>query len=564
MRVNINEVIDYDLDGYFIEVNGEKKRFSWEESPKKPISKIVQNDIVIHGKDSTKNISSLVIEDDKIFIHKLDGTVEERPMVYWILAPYSLDKHYKKLNGSQHYCYIKTFENKKSWQSHKQRYRKANVDFYCVNSDQEQAMIYHGITLFKNTKFSDIPVLSFDIESAGLAQDESSKVFLITNTFYDGKGSTIKKHFRVDHYGSDVEMIDDWCNWVVSVDPVVITGHNIYGYDIPYIQYCYGKALPLGKYGDSIRFENYESVFRVDGNTEWNYKKIRIKGRHVIDGMFIAVKHDIGRNYPSWGLKQIAEYEGFVAPDRQFYDASLIGKNWSDPIEREKIVQYGIDDSDDSLAIYNLMAPSIFYTTQYVPKDYQTMGVSATGSQLNGIMVRAYLQENHSIPKTNERVPVGGGISFGIPGVHRNVFKIDVASLYPSIIRAFKVYPLEKDPKQYYFKMVDYFTKERFKNKKLHKETKNKYYDDLQASQKVFINSAYGLTSTNGLNFNDFDCANFITGMGRQIIKETIEWSTGKSLLFWWEDYKTEKDSLYDGKLKQYKTYQEFITKELK
>ena len=52
--------------------------------------------------------------------------------------------------------------------------------------------------------------------------------------------------------------------------------------------------------------------------------------------------------------------------------------------------------------------------------------------------------------------------------------------------------------------------------------------------------------------------------MGRQIIKETIEWSTGKPLLFWWEDYKTEKDSLYDGKLKQYKTYQEFITKELK
>ena len=64
--------------------------------------------------------------------------------------------------------------------------------------------------------------------------------------------------------------------------------------------------------------------------------------------------------------------------------------------------------------------------------------------------------------------------------------------------------------------MVDTFTEERFKNKRLFKETGDTYYDDLQASQKVGINSAYGLCGVSGLNFNDFSIANEITRTGRQ------------------------------------------------
>jgi DNA polymerase elongation subunit (family B) len=92
--------------------------------------------------------------------------------------------------------------------------------------------------------------------------------------------------------------------------------------------------------------------------------------------------------------------------------------------------------------------------------------------------------------------------------------------------------------------MVDFFTIERFKNKKIYKTTKDKYYDDLQASQKVFINSAYGVTGTPGLNFNDFAIANEITRTGREIIKTSIEWATSKKLKDWFPEYDETKDSL--------------------
>jgi DNA polymerase elongation subunit (family B) len=512
---------------------------------------------LIYGKNPTKNIVALEIKDDTVFLFFNDNTVETKPMIYWILSDKKHDQYFERLEGSQHYKFIRRFTKKSSYL--KTCYRYKHKDLFKIINEKEAAMIYYGYTMFKGLKVSEVSTLSFDIEGAGLSRDKDSKVFLITNTFRNSDGAVIKKHFRVDEYPSHKEMIKDWCDWVLKVDPTVIVGHNIFSYDFPYLQFCYGDFLPLGKKGEPIEIEERESQFRVDGTQKWTYHKIHIFGRHVIDGMFLAVKYDIGRNYPSWGLKQIAEAEGIVKKDRQFYDASKINENWGDPIEREKIVQYGIHDSDDSLALYDLHIPSIFYMTQSVPKPFQLMGLSASGAQLNSILVRAYLQDNYSIPKASEKESISGGISFGVAGVHRNVMKIDVASEYPSIIRHFRVYPVNKDPKKYYTQMVDYFTEERFKNKRLFKETNDRYYNDLQAAQKVFINSSFGLTSTGGLNFNDFNCGDFITGMGRQVIKESLKWATSKDITHWWKDYSTEKDVIYDGHLFMEDDYETFF-----
>lgn len=501
------------------------------------------SDSLIFGKNQLKEIVALEVKDDKVFIFLNNGEVQTKPMIYWMLSDKKLDSKFTKLDGNQHYQYMRRFARKKDLQKYTGIYRKQGKDLFQVYNDKEAAMIYYGYTLFKGLKVEDVSVLAFDIEAEGLTKHKDSKVFLITNTFRGSDGEIIKKHFRVDHYESDVEMIEDWCKWVVGVDPTVMVAHNGWGYDIPYLQYCYAdrdgynRTLPLGKYGEPLEFMQKDSQFRVDGNQSWSYRKFHLYGRHFIDGMFLAVKYDIGRNYPSWGLKQIAEYEGLVKEDRQFYDASKIGENWSDPIEREKIVAYGRDDSDDSLALYDLHIPSIFYMTQSVPKDFQLMGISASGAQLNAIMVRAYMQENHSIPKTSEKQYVAGGMSYGIPGVYTNVVKWDAASYYPSTILAFDIYDKQKDPKAYFLKMVRYFTEKRFEQKDKYKETGEKYYNDLQASSKVFINSSYGLLGTPGLNFNSYENAKLITRCCRAGLQKCILWATGEMTSYWWKEY---------------------------
>ena len=72
--------------------------------------------------------------------------------------------------------------------------------------------------------------------------------------------------------------------------------------------------------------------------------------------------------------------------------------------------------------------------TQSIPRSFQQVHESATGAQINGMMVRAYLQDKHSIPAMTPAEPYEGAISIGSPGIYSNVFKVDVASLYPSLL----------------------------------------------------------------------------------------------------------------------------------
>ena len=171
--------------------------------------------------------------------------------------------------------------------------------------------------------------------------------------------------------------------------------------------------------------------------------------------MFLAYKYDIGRKYESYGLKWIINYEGLEKEDRVFYDAGKIKDNYMIPEEWEKIKAYAEDDGDDALALFDLMVPPFFYMTQMVPKPMQLMIESASGSQLNSLMVRSYLQERHSIPKADDTQDFEGAISFGEAGIYPNSVSIDIASLYPSVMLQYEVYSAKKDPKKNMLTLID-------------------------------------------------------------------------------------------------------------
>lgn len=499
---------------------------------------------LIYGKNTMLGIVAVEFDEDgKLVVFYQNGTERKFNYRHWILVDRKIDLKCQKLDGFLTYKYIRYFDS----EADKSQFffmNQKKAKLFQVWNAREAALLLHGITFFKGLKPSDTSILSFDIESMGLSHDKDSSVFIITNTFQKA-GIRLKKHFREDDYASVGDMIFDWCKWVREVNPDVIVGHNIYGYDLPYLAFVAKKfhlELDLGRDGSPITFNKKGSEYRVDGNTTWTYNKAHIYGRSIIDTMFLAVKYDIGRNYPSWGLKPIVEYEGLVSPGRTFYDASKIRTNWHDPVEREKIVQYAIDDSDDALNLYELMIPAYFYMNQSLPIPFEEMMQGATGKWMNSIVVRSYLQEGHSIPEADEKIYVHGGISFGNPGLYKNVMKVDVTSLYPSCILTYNIYPTAKDPKQNYLRMVRFFTDERIRNKKKFKETKDNYYDGLQAAQKIAINSSYGMLGTNGLQFNDFSAANAVTLRGRTVLRRAIAWASGYDVGHWFKDYDYTKD----------------------
>ncbi len=328
-----------------------------------------------------------------------------------------------------------------------------------------------------------------------------------------------------------------------EINPSILLSYNGNSFDIPYLHTIARKHdtnLQLGRNNSNLWFNKKESKFRKDGSQFYTYKKVNVYGREVIDGFFVALRYDVGRKYESYKLKQLIKQENLEVKDRVFYDGEQIRHKYHIPEEFEKIKQYAQFDGDDALNLYDLMIPSVFYFTQSVPKPLQLMTESAAGSQLNSLLVRSYLQDKHSIPKADESVEFEGAISHGIPGVHKNVLSFDVASLYPSVMLEYKIYPKHKDPKQHVLKVLEYFTNERLKNKKLAKETGDKYYDDLQNSQKVGINSMYGFLGASGLQFNYPKGAAEVTRRGREVLGTAIKWATGKT----YEEWKPKEDSI--------------------
>lgn len=483
---------------------------------------------LIYGKNNTDRIVSIEIEDEHAFIYREleDGTIEEsvEKNVHWTLLSSPQGVDYGRLSGDLHYKYYIKHQTGEEARNMRQSLRRQNKDFFCIYDDSSAFQIKEGHTLFKNTKVDDVSVLSFDIETNGITMDDESKVFLISNTFRKG-GAITKRLFSRDEYDGHCEMIDAWCDWVRQMDPSIMVAHNGFGFDIPYLEHCSANGLKLGRNDSKVKIKNYTRQFRKDGSQSYDYNNVHIYGRQFIDTFFLAIKYDVARRYPSYGLKVIVDFEGLVKEGRQFYDAGSIKDNWADFKEREKIKAYAIDDADDALALYDLMIPSFFYYTQSIPMSFQEIILRATGSQVNAFMLRAYLQDQHSVPKGSDSVAYEGAISFGHPGIYDNVFKVDVASLYPSIIRQYNVYDHKKDPKAYFLEMVNYFTDERLKNKSLANETGDRYYRDMEQSQKIMINSAYGFMGAPRLNFNSPHNAAKVTKYGRKILTQALAWA---------------------------------------
>lgn len=486
---------------------------------------------LIYGKNTLNRVVGIepTAEGTELFIQEDDGFVRSEVIDtnLWIVSENCLDEHFHPMDGNLPYKFIKTYSSPRAYLNDRRKYKGNGILSHW--DLKETVMLYEGITYFKGMKPSELNILSFDIETVGLTHDNNSRILIISNTFrYNGQ--ITRKIFTYDQYSSQGELLQAWCEWVRDIDPTIILGHNIYTYDIPYMKYIAdreGIELLLGRNGDPIHIDDFPSKRRKAQNDFQEFNKVRIYGREVLDTLFLSWSYDnVTKKYESYALKNIIKQEGLEVANRQFYDASQIRFNYTNSVEWEKIKAYAEFDADDSLNIYDLMCPSLFYMTQSVSRSYQHMLESATGGQINNMMIRAYLQENHSLPKISGVGEFQGAISLGNSGIYSNVFKIDIASLYPNIILEYKVYDEEKDPMGVLLKLVDTFTTERLKNKKLAKT--DKYYDDLQGAQKIFINSMYGFMGSAHNTFNYPKGAAFITETGRNILNHTIEWAINK------------------------------------
>ena len=398
-----------------------------------------------------------------------------------------------------------------------------------VSDPVHQYLLMSGKTLFKGLPFHALHRLALDIETAcapgyEFSNPRRTEDRILSVALLDNRG------YAEVLFGKDMDERDMLLavgERVTRLDPDIIEGHNFFNFDLAYIKAradLHGVALHWGRDGSTprVRRSRFTAAERVI-----DYARMDIFGRHLVDTMFLLQSYDVSaRELESYGLKAAARHFGLSAEDRTLIEGHRI--QWYYDHQPDVLRKYNLDDVRETLALSELLSYSYFLQARIFPFTYQNIFVRGNATKINALFLRAYLKERTAIPKPRGGARFEGGYTdVFVTGLVRNVVHCDVASLYPSILLSYGLKP-SGDALDVFLPLLKNLREFRLEAKKRAGEASSShdrdYYQALQQTFKVLINSFYGYLGTDRQPFADPEVAAEVTRRGRAIIRNMIAW----------------------------------------
>lgn len=480
----------------------------------------------LYGADPTPAVVAVEVRDRTAILIRAEGESrfrEERPFRPWLLADAALargqvpgplaDAAWTQLEGEGLAWLIEPA----SWRQFlacRDALRQLDLPHLAYGSPVKQFLVRSGVTLFGGLALNDVRRMQFDLETTGLRWDApDARVLMIAVT--DNRGG----EWLLDD-ADEVKLIEQFVQLVGQVDPDVIEGHNIFGFDIPYLAARAARArvrLALGRDG-SLPTSGHERSVTVGGSTR-PFTHSSIWGRHLVDTLIAVQRFDVARGeLESYGLKAVARHFGFAESGRVYLDASQMTKLAEEDPERVRL--YALQDTRETRMLAELVTPADFYSTQMIPDTYGAVATGGAGEKINSLLVREYLRAGHAVPLPRPPTPCPGGYTeVRRTGVIHGVVKADVESLYPSIMLNFGIQP-QADRLGVFTPLLAELTRQRLEAKGRARVPgpMQSYWDGLQGSFKILINSFYGYLGA-PFHFNDFDAARQVTTTGQELVR---------------------------------------------
>jgi len=148
------------------------------------------------------------------------------------------------------------------------------------------------------------------------------------------------------------------------------------------------------------------------------------------------------------------------------------------------------------------------------------LATTGNGTKWQAVLEEQYHEIGKGVLEPDNPCDYIGGYTTGYAGLHRNVSKVDVSSLYPSIMLTYGI-TSAKDKDNKFLGVLKYLLTERLRLKYLAKTDPEANL--MQGALKILINSGYGALSTNGIPFNDYVAAALVTAYGRRIANLMVE-----------------------------------------
>ncbi len=392
----------------------------------------------------------------------------------------------------------------------------------------QQAFTILSARLFRGLTFQDIRRMQIDIETytaSGYdfsnpqrAEDEVIMIAMSDNTGWE--------QLLAGPEMDEPTMLQEMIRLVQERDPDVIEGHNIFNFDLPYIEKrCRRYKIPL-RLGRGQRIAESRSSRFTAAERASTYTRYDIYGRHVVDTMHLAQLYDIvHRNIDSFNLKSIARHFSVAATDRTYVRGEEIAATFDqDP---DTLKEYALDDVRETAAIAEILSPSYFHQARLVPYSYQNCVSRGNASRIDAILCAAYITSQRALPRPESPRNFSGGLTDSLEtGIFHNVWHVDVRSLYPSIILSRNLQPA-RDRENVFTTMLAELRRFRLTAKdaaaKSSSAAEREHYDALQSSFKILINSFYGYLGFSQGTFNDFNMAEEVTRTGRELLRSMVD-----------------------------------------
>ncbi|WP_163835496.1 DNA polymerase II [Spartinivicinus ruber] len=401
-------------------------------------------------------------------------------------------------------------------------------------------------------------ILSLDIETAMSGNQLYSIALIATNSakpqqiqqyvFMIGNNDsqTIKPDYLYFCH-DETELMTQFINKLKKIDPDIVIGWNVINFDLRFLQRVADRLhLPL-KLGRGNTLLDWRQ-----SRTNSEHYTLMLPGRLVLDG--IDTLKSATYSFESFSLESVAN------------KVLQRGKLIQTEEHRGKEITRLFNDDKKALAAYNLedcqLVWDIFQVTELIEFAIERAQLTGLAMDRFGGSVAAfdnrYLPRLHRAGYVAPNIPdnphgvgsPGGYVMDSYPGIYNHVLVLDFKSLYPSIIRTFKIDPLGL------IKGIDscQTTPKTDKSETLVKDKENfipgfngaifskqnnilpdiigelwaarddaKQHNHTAMSQaiKILMNSFYGVLGTPGCRFFDYRLPSSITLRGHFILYKT-------------------------------------------
>src|SRR5438874_2377865 len=492
-----------------------------------------EKNTLLFGADPTPRIVAIELGETgtvKVYRREADGStiadVEPfHPFVWCDSDVVDLGIESEKLESSLKYGWLVTVDSWKELIALRNGLKGTGRDFFAFTDPIQHYLTATGRALFKDLAFEALKRMQIEVLfiTAGGDSDHIMSIALSDNTGW--QELIVVDANNVEE--SERNALRRLTALIKERDPDVIEGHDLFRLHLPLLVARAKKLktkLDWGRSGGFLR--SRPSRLQIAEKTI-DYPKFTIDGRHFVDTFLLAQFYDVGmRSLAGFERTDVARHFGFCDEEISALAGKELERAYVD--KDEKFRRRALCGVRETRAVSELLSPSYFIQAQIFPYNYQDVIVRGNATRINGLFLREYFRQKHSIPELPlPQTFEGGYTDIFFTGVARNVWHCDVASLYPSIMLQFDCFP-QSDRLEIFRHLLTDLRTFRLETKaamRAEKEPARQHHlQALQNTFKILINSFYGYLGFGQGHFADFDAAARVTQIGRDLLKKMIDW----------------------------------------